>query len=386
MGNAVVTDRYVLLTGAKNNAGDFLIGQRASELFAWLRPDRDLIEYDRWKPLTDEQLEVINDSRALILTGGPALQPNMYPGIYPLVKDLQRITVPIIAMAIGCKSPYGSWEATHHYPLTEGSKRLLSRIENSGYASSVRDYHTLNVLYHHGYKNFLMTGCAALYSRPHIGKHFVRPESIRNLSFSLGVSFFQSRKLDRANKQLILNLREAFPEARFTVVFHHSTDEKSYRATHNPNLKLVKAQHEIIEWLDRQGVDHVDVSGCVKKLLEHYEACDLHVGYRVHAHIFMVSISRPTVLIAEDSRGTALKDVIGGITFDGSLRDSTIPVGLLRRLGLSSHDFLESEKMPKDVGRQVLYEVERGFPRVGRHMAAIDAHFRVMSTFLEQLP
>ena len=51
-------DQYVLLTGGKNNAGDFLIKHRAKQLLAALRPDRALIEYDAWKPLTAEQLDV----------------------------------------------------------------------------------------------------------------------------------------------------------------------------------------------------------------------------------------------------------------------------------------------------------------------------------------
>lgn len=379
-------DRYVLLTGAKNNAGDFLIGQRAKELFAWLRPDRTLVEYDRWQPLTDEQLAVINDSRALILTGGPALQPHMYPGIFPLVADLERIKAPIIAMAIGWKSPVGSWDATHRYSLTEATKQLLARIESSGYLSSVRDYHTLNVLYSHGFRNVLMTGCAALYSRVHIGGAFVVPERIRNVSFSLGVSFYKNRKFDEVNKRLILKLRDALPETRLRVVFHHSTDEKIYRNTHNPNLKLLNAQREMLEWLGRQGIEYVDISGGAEKMVEHYSNCDLHVGYRVHAHILMASVSRPTVLIAEDGRGTALKDVLGGLVFDGCPVQHSVAGRTFKRLGLAGREYLESKFLPSDIVNQVRYEIERGYPRIGLQRAAIDTHLRVMKEFLEQLP
>lgn len=386
MGDAEVTDRYVLLTGAKNNAGDFLIGQRAKELFAWLRPDRTLVEYDRWQPLTEEQLSVVNDSRALILTGGPALQSNMYPGVYPLVEDLDRIKVPIIAMAIGWKSPYSSWEATHHYPLTESTKRLLARIESSGYLSSVRDYHTLNVFYAHGFRNVLMTGCAALYCRPHIGTAFVAPEEIRQVSFSLGVSFFKSRQRDEVNKKLILQLQEALPDAQLTVVFHHSTNEKVYQNTHNPNMKLLKAQVELIQWLGQQGIAHVDVSGGVEKMVEHYSACDLHIGYRVHAHIFMASISRPTLLIAEDGRGTALKDVIGGVVFDGCLKEATLPERVLKRLGFTRPNVMESAFLTDDIINQVHYEIKREFLRISLQRTAIDKHLRLMKIYLEQLP
>ena len=39
---------YVILTGSKNNAGDYLIKYRAIELLNILRPDRKIIDYDGW--------------------------------------------------------------------------------------------------------------------------------------------------------------------------------------------------------------------------------------------------------------------------------------------------------------------------------------------------
>jgi hypothetical protein len=311
-----VRDRYVILTGAKNNAGDFLIKYRAKQLFGALRPDREIIDYDAWKPLTNEQLEVVNESRALILTGGPALQFNMSPAIYPLRKNLDEIHVPILTMAIGWKSKIGTWESTCKYPLSECTLQLLRKVEKSGYRSSVRDYHTQEVLNSHGFDSFDMTGCAALYSFEHIGKGLDFDRPIRRVSFSLGVNFYKSPKLKLANRKLILGLCDLFPQAELTVVFHHSTDPEVYRKTHNPNLELSKAQHELIAWLEQQQVRYVDISGSAESMIEHYSGCDLHIGYRVHAHIFMASIGRLTALIAEDGRGTALNEVIGGLAFN----------------------------------------------------------------------
>ena len=383
---AEVEDRYVLLTGAKNNAGDFLIAQRAKELFAWLRPDRAVVTWDRWQPLSDEQVASINESRALFLTGGPALQANLYPGLFPLVTDLERIQVPIIAMAIGWKSPFGNRSATRDYPLTESSLSLLTRIENSGYRSSVRDYHTQDVLKSHGFENFLVTGCAALYSRPHIGSDFAVPTPVRNVSYSPGVRFFESARTDRVQKSLILKLRDSLPEARLTVVFHHSTDEKLYRGTHNPNLKLFEAQQALLRWLDHQGIAHTDVSGEVERMLTHYSATDLHVGFRVHAHILMASIRRPSVLIAEDGRGAAIKDVLGGVVLDACRTQPTRAKRWARKLGFRANERLESAELPHNVMEQVQYEIESGYRRVALQRTSMDRHLGVMRSFLEQLP
>jgi hypothetical protein len=64
MGDVRVSGRYVLLTGGKNNAGDFLIKRMALQLFQALKQDRDIIDFDGWVPLSEEQLDVINGSKA----------------------------------------------------------------------------------------------------------------------------------------------------------------------------------------------------------------------------------------------------------------------------------------------------------------------------------
>ena len=150
--------QYVILTGSKNNAGDYLIKYRAKQLFANLRPDRKIIDINGWEQLNTEKLAIINQSKALILMGGPALVENMVPKVYALTENLEDIKVPIVMMGIGWKSQKGNWEDTYSYSLSEKTLSLLDRIDNSGYQSSVRDYHTLNAIRFNGFNNFLMTG------------------------------------------------------------------------------------------------------------------------------------------------------------------------------------------------------------------------------------
>ena len=47
-----MNESYVILTGSKNNAGDFLIKHRAKQLFAKLRPNREIIDLNAWEPLS----------------------------------------------------------------------------------------------------------------------------------------------------------------------------------------------------------------------------------------------------------------------------------------------------------------------------------------------
>ena len=386
MGNDQIKDYYVILTGAKNNAGDYLIKYRAKHLFSALRSDRKIIDMDGWNALSDSDLKTVNQAKALILMGGPALQNKMYPGIYPLRENLDDIKVPIVTMAIGWKSRSGTATATENYPLSEQTLKLLKRVDDSGYFSSVRDYHTQDTLKHHGFNQFEMTGCSALYSLDHIGVSPDRKRDIKKVSFSLGVNFFKNEKLEQINKNLILNLHSVFPQAEFKVVFHHSTDPDFYRQTHNPNINLVKAQLDLIDWLNAHNIEHVDISGSADSLIDHYYSCDLHVGYRVHAHIFMSSINQRSILIAEDGRGTALEKVLGGFVLNDCPR---YPKGAFEKvsakIGLFNANSKISSTLPLLIPETISKseDLDQGLLDT---RARIDNLFPVMKRWLEQLP
>jgi len=388
-------NRYVVLTGARNNAGDFLIKHRAKKLFAELRPDREIVDYDGWVSLNESQLEVINNSRALILLGGPSLQTKMYPGIYPLVEDLDNIIPPIIPMGVGWGSVSGEWKATHAYGLSDKTLDLLRRNQK---LISVRDYYTHNLLLNYGFDNVLMTGCPAMYSIEHINKKPCYSSMIKNVSFSCGVSFPLSRKLSDINKRLILSLRDLFESSRFKVIFHHSTPATISSAVNKPRKSLYDAQKKLIEWLDTSGIAWKDISGSAEAIEDHYSNCDFHIGYRVHAHVFMASQSKPTLLIAEDGRGVGIGNVLGGLWFDGSCQDNfNIRMAKkLRNLGilkketymrlLKKNSYMASPFMPEDIVAQGQYEMDNDFPRCCQNRLNIDRHFGIMKRFISELP
>lgn len=376
---------YVILTGSKNNAGDFLIKHRAKQLFAWLRPDREVVDVDGWRPFDQATLDLVNGSCALILMGGPALQEKMRPRVYALVDELDRIKVPIVSMGIGWYSHKGRWEDTHHYPLTRLTLDLLDRVEGSGFVSSVRDYHTLNALACHGYKNFAMTGCPALYSRPHLDQPLVVPAKIGKVGVSLGVTLKSSPRMFVQMQEVVLATCKRFPDAAVDVVFHHAIGQ-SYMTTHGAAKDLHVAQQRFLAWLQREGISHVDISGSAENLMNYYNSCDLHIGYRVHAHIFMSSISRPSVLLSEDGRGIALKEVIAGGALNSYLHCSKNKVITgLHKLSLPYDDYVPAPGLAGDLVRLLDAELAGGV-RLYQPRENISLHFPVMKKFIESLP
>lgn len=387
-----MTKYYVLLTGSKNNAGDFLIRQRASELLGWIRPDRSLIHLNAWEPLTDEQLETVNASAALLLTGGPSLQMHMYPNTYRLRPRLEQIKVPLVAMGIGWKSASGTWQDSRTYRLSPATCTLLERISSSGCISSVRDFHTLNVLQHRGLHNFVMTGCPALYSRDHVGFAAPVPSAPKKVSFSLGVSFLNSRKMQLQMQQIITLLLQNYGQENLTVVFHHSIDNRFLQQTKSSvrlqlgRKRFLHGQRRFLTWLQHNNVRYADISGGVEAMLQHYATCDLHVGYRVHAHILMASWSKPSFLIAEDGRARALRSVLGGPILDGYNRTITGPFYDISKKLKITEPYDVSSRVPEEVVACIAHEQRTAHAGMQQARAAIDIRFNTMQDYLRQLP
>lgn len=378
---------YVLLTGAKNNAGDYLIKHSAEETLQQFRPNRELIHIDAWKPLNDKKLKIVNESEALLLTGGPALRKEMYPGIYPLTSRLEDIKVPVITFGIGWKDYRGRWEDTCDYRFSEQSIKLLDKIFAGEYFSSVRDYHSMKVLHNLGYEKVLMTGCPSLYNLEELEGDFKVPDSIDTVLFSVGASFVGNEVREKTQKKVLLFLRNYFSDAEIKVIFHHAPANK---IVNNITEDIHDKYREWILWLNSKGIPYRDISGTHQKLSEEYSRADLHVGYRVHAHIYRCSISKPSVLISEDGRGSALGEMLpGGVikgphyykSYQGNILDR-----LYNKLGIKKNNTDQSEVLVGTLKEKLDWEIGQGFPRISIDRQCINKHFPVMKKFLKQLP
>ena len=378
-------NQYVILTGSKNNAGDFLIKYRAKALFKIIRPDRDIVDLNGWESFDDYKLQTINESRALILMGGPSLVKNMVPNVYNLEEYIDAIKVPVILMGVGWKSKRGNWEDTYNYDLNRPTLKLLNKVKGSEFLSSVRDYHTLNVLRFKGIENVLMTGCPAYYDYKYLNKDFAE-NKIEKVSFSLGVSFIESPSMFRLMKENVLECKKHF-KGNFEVVFHHSLNRKDFKDKHKKISKHVLKHNQFADWLDENNIKYIDISGSAKNLINYYSNVDLHIGYRVHAHIFMNSISKKSILICEDGRAKGVKGSINGIVLKGFLNfKNKFHNKVLNKLIPNYDKFKSNLSLSKELVSEIEYEKRINFSRMKNSRKIIDSNYKVMFDFLNQLP
>ncbi len=289
---------YILLAGARKNVGDFLIGQRGRELLAHHRPDRTFETWDRFRSL-DGRLDEVNASRALVLLGGPAYAADFHPGIYPLTRPLAKIAVPVVPLSLGWRGIPDP--GSSRFRFTTRSLDAIRWIHGRIPASSCRDVMTLDLLRRNGVENVTMTGCTAWHHLPSLGKPFHAPADVRRVA----VTAAADRRWYRQNTVLLEQVRARFRNAALHCVFHRGIgwDKHTSIADALFHLALARAAR-------RLGYEVVDAAYDLSKI-DFYHDCDLHIGYRVHAHLFFLSMRRPSWLIHEDGRGVGASASLG---------------------------------------------------------------------------
>ncbi|MGE0742040.1 MAG: polysaccharide pyruvyl transferase family protein [Hyphomonadaceae bacterium] len=294
----------VTICGAYRNAGDHLIGARARALLR-AHVDTEVVTVDR-KDIGDEHYKLFNRARAVVLCGGPAYQREIFPKIYPL--DLARVKPPVVPLGLGWKAPAN--KSPNTFQFEDAALRFITEVHARIPVSSVRDPLTLEVLNHAGVSNVSMTGCPAWYDLAHLERPYVFKEKVERLVLSMPAI------MQPGVFELMQSLTLRFPNAQRTAAFHHGlvpTKTSKGRQTGRDFLAFARQAKA-------RGWKIVGLASDLFGFEALYGAADLHVGYRVHAHIFSLSRRISSILINEDARGVGQCKAMGApnLTIDGA--------------------------------------------------------------------
>ena len=278
----------VTITGAYKNAGDHLIGWRARELLR-AHVDTEVVNVDR-KAISDEHYDLFNRARAVLLTGGPAYQRNLYPGIYQL--ELERIRVPVIPYGLGWRDRLGA--KPEDFKFEPDALNFLEAIHSDKTRfSSARCPITIRLLQTNGISNVAMTGCPAWYDEAKLDLDVEWPKQIRRIVFTA-----PANKIGDTSA-LLRWLRLRFPRASINLVF-----QAGFKSTHSKRgAEYTRSNYTLAAMASLFAIRVHETSGNDKKLRDLLSRADLHIGYRVHSHLFCVSQRIASILIAEDTRG-----------------------------------------------------------------------------------
>lgn len=371
--------KIALLSGADKNAGDYLIVHRSRQLLLHLIDNCELVEFPRNKPL-DSQIDKINDCQVIVFAGGPGYVSDMYPGRFPLVKNLTAIKPPMFALGMGCFTPSADIKGIS---FSGDTRLLLDRIESDGFCFGCRDRLSQQVLNANGYSSAVLTGCPAWYDLSKVGTDHLLTQPQASQVRSIAISDPALLRNSEAPKQLICELRKVFPHADFKLVFHRGWFQDEFTSR-----DLARAQMQLVNWATDNKVEAIDISYSHKGFSV-YDECDLHVGYRVHAHLYNVSQRKPSFLIEEDGRGFGANDALGctnHVSLDRPTFMHRALSAVFRKAG--STFSIASKDLKGSVVRMVdhvVKEIESGYPEANKACMVASRSFLDMQAHVLQL-
>ncbi len=291
-----MSKKIAILGGAYKNAGDFLIEKRSHDLLKEHLKECDITLLKRNINYSD-RIDELNEYDALVFSGGPGYQPAMYPNAMPFVDNLDEISAPLFIMGWGwkglCTDDYSVYQ---NYKLFPGMLSFLHKVQSSGLTLGCRDWYTKRVLKKNGLTDLIMTGCPAWYDLEYVDQTKLSVSGIGEQPvICISDPAFTSNTALAI--RLIRQMREQYPSSIMKYVFHRGMTKEN---------EVVMA-NGLFDQLD---VEAVDISGSVDGFSV-YDQCDLHIGFRVHAHIYSLSKRRITILINEDARGNGVNHALG---------------------------------------------------------------------------
>lgn len=372
---------YIALTGAKKNVGDFLITQRALALLEKIAPEYIFIKYPHWEAFDD--LEFVNNSEGVIILGGPGYQMNMYPGVYKLKNNFEEIKVPVYTLGSGWKGKPGDKTTEKLYKFTESAQILLNSMENTFSGMSCRDYQTVRALKNNGYKNITMTGCPVWYDLQSLGKEFHAPEKLNKIVFTPAQDYIYSDQ----SIEIMNYLKQRFNSSNIIVSFHRGIGEID---EFTPEADAINTK-KLAEHASDLGFEVVDVSYDADKL-KFYDDCDLHIGYRVHAHIYFLSKRLPSILIHEDGRGNGVTEALDSPGID-AYNVSKFFSGLFRLFNTNAFLVKVYAKIGLKLNNDLIYELDSilddlqnsNYTIYQKTSKVIDEHYKVMEGFIKKM-
>ena len=292
--------KIAYLSGAYKNSGDFLIEKRAVELLMHEYPACEFIRIMRNE--VEKHIAEVNACDLAVIGGGPIYQTSLV-NYMPLETYRNEVEVPTMILGGGWYGKSGSSYEMLRYRFDQQTKRFLEKVYESGFGFSCRDIHTANVLKANGFPKVVLTGCPAWYDLRYVGKTEFRRniDSIRTIAVSDPARVYN---LD-ASLEVVKYLKKRFKDAEIRFLFHRGINLDQHTSG-----KSAAKLNEVARSLRDMGVDYRDISYGVDGFSQ-YDQCDLHVGFRVHAHIYNMGIRNRSILIEEDDRGAGVNETLG---------------------------------------------------------------------------
>lgn len=285
------------------NAGDFLFTHKALEAFRVLRPNIEVISDHISKEYDEEYLNLFD---GIVIAGGPIYDNRfLRKETFPLLKNIRHIVPKLHFMSNGWYGETDDIDKVFEYDVDNEVRNNLFMIEKKGGSFTCRDYLSETILKNIGLKHVKTIGCAAWYDYDLVDYLYVKniAHGINRIIISdQGVTKNPSSWEWQYNQvcELVSYVKEKFPAASLLFTFNGGIHTK-YSGDYNKR---------IMTFLKSVNVEFADISGNAEGFRV-YDDINLHIGFRVHSHIYCMSKRIPSILIEEDARGAGTNRTLG---------------------------------------------------------------------------
>lgn len=294
--------RFLVVNFSISNGGDYLIEERMNSIIQRTWPLEEVVSVNGISGIGHGEL---NQYDAVFLGGGPYFDDRIIKELFiPFIgkNDYSYPSVHIIGAGI-----YGNDctdEGIYSRQFMPDTKQFFKDIENGGGTFGCRDEISYRVMKHNGLSRVYMTGCPAWYDFSMLDNTEIRyDKEIKKVIISdPGVTKDRDEQSVRAEQAIgvILAIKEIFPDAEICFTFNNGIETK-YSKVCNTAIR---------DFLTEKEIEYHDLSFNAN-LFRVYNGADLHIGFRVHSHIYSLSRRIPSILIEEDLRGYGMNETFG---------------------------------------------------------------------------
>ncbi len=228
-------------------------------------------------------------NKQIIYAPGFSIVNDTYPMHYKLFPSLDRLKY---FFPIGCSFQHQipSMKSFLDYKYNQHTLDFLNYISQINGEIGCRDQLIVDLLKRNNIPAFY-SGDMAIYDEKFINKEFNSPKEIKSLVVSIGHHQIYYEQL----LELLKFLQKKYKNAKLFISLHSRPN--------NLNLSLANTAIQL-------GFNILNLSGDISNL-ELYENIDIHIGYRLHGHIYFLSQRKPSILLIEDARSYGLSRTNG---------------------------------------------------------------------------
>jgi hypothetical protein len=296
--------KYLVVARTETNGGDYLIAKKLLEIIEHEKIGHEIVYKSGLEQFSTDFVKTFD---RVLIGGGPLYENRLLSSnAFPLLDIVNDLSIPTDIVGAGWYGDDWQSDTIYNYKFNYYTLNILNKIVANGGTLGCRDYITSRVLKNNDLGNVIMTGCPVWYDYNNLDSVCINSSVNKEISNIIISDPGVTKKEDTHNLKaeqtisVVKLLQELFPHANIRFTFNNGILTK-YSTPCNKKIK---------SFLDSQKIESIDLSNNWEGF-QFYDSIDLHVGYRVHSHIYSLSKRIPSILIQEDARGYGVNHALG---------------------------------------------------------------------------